>query len=88
MDYEMTEEMLEVAVLKAKEALDKYDDEEECFLIFHIAKMMKTFFDNYDCPSWQVIVGRSFGVDITHDYGSFAYFSLRDIAFLIFRNIR
>ncbi|KFD73303.1 hypothetical protein M514_04586 [Trichuris suis] len=79
MDYEMTEEMLEVAVLKAKEALDKYDDEEE---------MMKTFFDNYDCPSWQVIVGRSFGVDITHDYGSFAYFSLRDIAFLIFRNIR
>ncbi|KFD73247.1 hypothetical protein M514_14587 [Trichuris suis] len=78
MHNEMTDDMLKVVVLKAEQVLNDYDDEEK----------VKKFLDNFDSPAWQVIVGRSFGVDITYDYESFAYFFLGDVAFMVFRKLR
>ncbi|CDW56433.1 Dynein light domain containing protein [Trichuris trichiura] len=100
MDYEMNEKMLAMIVRKVKEALVRRRREGTAFCLckflemrssvfyFHVATELKKFLDDFDSPPWQVIVGRSFGVDVTYDLDSFAYFFLGDIGFMVFRHFR
>ena len=42
-------------------------------------------FDTIHGPGWQCVVGSSFGCYFTHSKGSFIYFRLESLRFLIFK---
>ncbi|PSK76380.1 dynein light chain 1, cytoplasmic [Candidozyma auris] len=51
-----------------------------------IATYLKKELDLLYGASWHVIVGRSFGSNVTHEQGYFAYYYIGDLAFLVFKN--
>uniref|UniRef100_F1LH84 Dynein light chain n=1 Tax=Ascaris suum TaxID=6253 RepID=F1LH84_ASCSU len=51
-----------------------------------IASAIKRRFDDLYGPSWQCIVGKSFGCYITHLQNHFLYFYVGDFAVLLYKN--
>eukprot|EP00252_Welwitschia_mirabilis_P006615 TRINITY_DN17501_c0_g1_i1.p1 TRINITY_DN17501_c0_g1~~TRINITY_DN17501_c0_g1_i1.p1 ORF type:complete len:117 (-),score=3.45 TRINITY_DN17501_c0_g1_i1:424-774(-) len=82
-DTDMSQGMQEYAMLCASEALDVYEvtDYEG------IAHYIKKKFDDSYGLAWQCVVGFSFGSSITHLCGSFIYFHLEKLAFLLFKDV-
>lgn len=73
---------MEARVLElAQEAKDTYKIERD------IAAYLKKELDLLYGASWNVIVGKSFGLYVTHEQGYFAYFYADDLAFLVFKNL-
>ena len=52
-----------------------------------IAKTLKEEFDRELMPAWQCVVGQRFGSFVTHASGTFVYFTVGDLAILLFRTI-
>ncbi|CUM66413.1 uncharacterized protein PRCAT00004077001 [Priceomyces carsonii] len=51
-----------------------------------IATYIKKEMDALYGATWHVIVGKSFGSYVTHEQGSFIYFYVGPLAFLIFKS--
>uniref|UniRef100_A0A0C9S6B4 Dynein light chain n=1 Tax=Wollemia nobilis TaxID=56998 RepID=A0A0C9S6B4_9CONI len=81
-ETDMSQVMQEYAMLCASEALDLHEvtDYED------IARYIKKKFDETYGLAWQCIVGFSFGSSITHMCGSFIYFHVEKLAFLLFKD--
>ncbi|KAJ8562491.1 hypothetical protein K7X08_011782 [Anisodus acutangulus] len=69
------------AMASASEALDEYDVYDYTSIAAHIKKE----FDKLYGTGWQCVVGSGFGCFITHSKGTFVYFSLESIHFLIIK---
>lgn len=80
-DTDMTVKMQMEAMSFASEALDLYDVV-DCI---SIAGYIKKEFDREYGGGWQCVVGSNFGCFITHKEGSFIYFALETLKFLIFK---
>ncbi|KAI8571104.1 hypothetical protein RHMOL_Rhmol01G0091800 [Rhododendron molle] len=65
----------------ASEALDLYDVSDCISMSAHIKK---EFDKRYGC-GWQCVVGTDFGCFFTHSKGTFIYFGLETLNFLIFK---
>ncbi|RKP31398.1 hypothetical protein METBISCDRAFT_14110 [Metschnikowia bicuspidata] len=52
-----------------------------------IAAYLKKELDLLYGASWHVVVGKSFGLYVTHEQGYFAYFYVDDLAFLVFKSL-
>lgn len=76
---DMSEDMQVDAVNFAKQALDKYNVEND------IACFIKKEFDKKYTPTWHCIVGRNFGSLVTHESKHFIYFDLRQVSILLFK---
>jgi len=50
-----------------------------------IAAYVKKEFDRKHGPTWHCIVGRNFGSYVTHESGSFIYYYIDKVAFLLFK---
>ena len=50
-----------------------------------IAAYVKKEFDRKHGPTWHCIVGRNFGSYVTHESGSFIYYYVANVAFLLFK---
>ncbi|KAK4558883.1 hypothetical protein RGQ29_008228 [Quercus rubra] len=81
MDTDMSLEMQAQAMAFASQALDLY----EVFDCTSIAAYIKKEFDKMYGPGWQCVVGTSFSCFFTHLKGTFIYYSLETINFLIFK---
>ncbi|KAF2301224.1 hypothetical protein GH714_020967 [Hevea brasiliensis] len=79
-DTDMPVKMQIQAMASASEALDLYD----VLDYKSIAAHMKKEFDKKYGGGWQCVVG-SFWVFFTHSKGSFIYFTLETLNFLIFK---
>ncbi|XP_042504352.1 probable dynein light chain [Macadamia integrifolia] len=80
-DTDMPEKMQIQAMTSASRALDLYDVV-DCK---SIAAHLKKEFDRIYGPGWQCVVGSNFGCFFTHSEGSFIYFALETLNFLIFK---
>ncbi|KAJ7973856.1 Dynein light chain [Quillaja saponaria] len=69
------------AMSSASHALDVYDVS-DCI---SIAAFIKKEFDNMYGTGWQCVVGSNFGGFFTHSPGTFMYFALETLNFLIFK---
>ncbi|KAK3210707.1 hypothetical protein Dsin_015413 [Dipteronia sinensis] len=69
------------AMTFASQALDIYD----VFDCISIASHIKKEFDKKYGGGWQCVVGSNFGCFFTHTEGTFIYFALETINFLIFK---
>lgn len=69
------------AMASASEALDLYDVVDSISIATHIKKE----FDKIYGGGWQCVVGSNFGCYFTHTHGTFIYFSLETLNFLIFK---
>ncbi|KAK2645666.1 hypothetical protein Ddye_020861 [Dipteronia dyeriana] len=69
------------AMTFASQALDLYD----VFDCISIASHIKKEFDKKYGGGWQCVVGSNFGCFFTHTQGTFIYFALETINFLIFK---
>ncbi|XP_042020985.1 dynein light chain 1, cytoplasmic-like [Salvia splendens] len=69
------------AMASASHALDLYD----VLDCKSIASHIKKDFDNTYGSGWQCVVGSKFGCFFTHSKGSFIYFTLHTLNFLIFK---
>lgn len=69
------------AMASASEALDIYDVTDSTSIAAHIKKE----FDKMYGGGWQCVVGSNFGCFFTHSKGTFAYFALETLNFLIFK---
>ncbi|KAJ4708453.1 Dynein light chain [Melia azedarach] len=69
------------AMASASQALDLYD----VFDCISIATHIKKEFDKIYGGGWQCVVGSNFGCFFTHTKGTFMYFSLETLNFLIFK---
>ncbi|KAI9192071.1 hypothetical protein LWI28_017960 [Acer negundo] len=69
------------AMTFASQALDIYD----VFDCISIASHIKKEFDKKYGGGWQCVVGSNFGCFFTHTQGTFIYFALETINFLIFK---
>ncbi|XP_044471301.1 dynein light chain 1, cytoplasmic-like [Mangifera indica] len=69
------------AMAFASQALDLYD----VFDCISIAAHIKKEFDKRYGGGWQCVVGSNFGCFFTHSQGSFIYFALETLNFLIFK---
>ncbi|PSS01889.1 Dynein light chain LC6, flagellar outer arm like [Actinidia chinensis var. chinensis] len=69
------------AMNSASEALDLYDVSDCLSISAHIKK---EFDKTYGC-GWQCVVGSNFGCFFTHSQGTFIYFALETLNFLIFK---
>ncbi|GLJ10276.1 hypothetical protein SUGI_0125230 [Cryptomeria japonica] len=78
---DMAEELQRHAMLCASEALDLFDVSQCQNIACHIKKE----FDKFYGGGWQCIVGMNFGCYFTHGKGSFIYFCLGTLKFLIFK---
>ncbi|KAK9025017.1 hypothetical protein V6N11_064918 [Hibiscus sabdariffa] len=65
----------------ASQALDLYD----VFDCTSIAAYIKKEFDRKYGSGWQCVVGSNFGCFFTHSKGTFIYFTLERLKFLIFK---
>lgn len=75
-------ESIQVKVLElACDARQSYKVERD------IAAFLKKELDLLYGSSWHVIVGKSFGLYVTHEQGYFAYFYVDDLAFLVFKSL-
>ncbi|KAK7335935.1 hypothetical protein VNO80_28081 [Phaseolus coccineus] len=80
-DTDMPLKMQIQAMASASEALDLYDVLDCTSIATHIKKEFDT---KYGC-GWQCVVGSSFGCFFTHSKGTFMYFTLETLNFLIFK---
>ncbi|XAR53346.1 Dynein ATPase [Bertholletia excelsa] len=80
-ETDMPMKMQVQAMVSASEALDLYD----VFDCISIAAHIKKEFDKRYGGGWQCVVGSSFGCYFTHSEGSFIYFALWNLKFLIFK---
>lgn len=80
-DTDMPLKMQAQAMAAASRALDRFDVS-DCR---NIAAHIKKEFDMIHGPGWQCVVGSSFGCYFTHSKGSFIYFKLESLRFLVFR---
>ncbi|KAL4626128.1 hypothetical protein ACB092_05G073400 [Castanea dentata] len=82
-DTDMPLKMQIQAMASASQALDHYDVVDCKSIAGHIKK---DFDKNYG-SGWQCVVGKNFGCFFTHSEGSFIYFKLETLNFLIFKGI-
>ncbi|XP_065866115.1 dynein light chain 1, cytoplasmic [Euphorbia lathyris] len=80
-DTDMPLKMQILAMSSASQALDLYDVVDCKSIAAHIKKE----FDNKYGGGWQCVVGSNFGCFFTHSKGSFIYFTLETLKFLIFK---
>ncbi|CAM6088530.1 unnamed protein product [Calypogeia fissa] len=77
---DMSDEMQQVAIECATQALDNYSVEKD------IAAYIKKEFDKKYNPTWHCIVGKNFGSYVTHEAKHFVYFYLGQVAVLLFKS--
>ncbi|GAA5850083.1 hypothetical protein JCM9279_004905 [Rhodotorula babjevae] len=77
---DMSDDMQEVAIQVATEAMQVADAEEK-----DIAAHIKRDFDKRYGPTWHVVVGKNFGSYCTHETGNFLYWYMGNIAILLFK---
>ncbi|MCO5580872.1 hypothetical protein L7F22_034744 [Adiantum nelumboides] len=75
--------MQQHAMRCAAHALDIHD----VFDCQQIAQWVKQEFDKWYGGGWQCVVGTNFGSFLTHSHGSFIYFSIGKLAFLLFKGV-
>lgn len=80
-DTDMPAKMQIQAMSFASQALDVYDVLDYKFIAAHIKKE----FDKRYGGGWQCVVGSIFGCFFTHSKGTFIYFTLETLNFLIFK---
>ncbi|KAK5843046.1 hypothetical protein PVK06_005476 [Gossypium arboreum] len=80
-DSDMPLKMQIEAMSFASQALDLYD----VFDCISIAGYIKKEFDSKYGNGWQCVVGSNFGCFFTHSKGTFIYFTLERLKFLIFK---
>ncbi|KQJ94344.1 dynein light chain LC6, flagellar outer arm [Brachypodium distachyon] len=80
-DTDMPARMQAAATSAASRALDLFDVADCRAIAAHI----KTEFDKRYGVGWQCVVGANFGCFFTHSSGTFIYFSLERLTFLLFR---
>ncbi|XP_008228550.1 PREDICTED: dynein light chain LC6, flagellar outer arm-like [Prunus mume] len=80
-DTDMPVKMQMQAMAAASQALDLYD----VFDCRSIAAHIKKEFDMRYGGGWQCVVGSNFGCFFTHSKGTFIYFTLESLSFLIFK---
>ncbi|XP_074312540.1 dynein light chain 1, cytoplasmic-like [Silene latifolia] len=80
-DTDMPVKMQIQAMASASQALDVYDVVE----YKSIAAYIKQEFDKRYGGGWQCVVGSNFGCFFTHSKGTFIYFTLETLNFLIFK---
>ncbi|XP_022751705.1 dynein light chain 1, cytoplasmic-like [Durio zibethinus] len=80
-ETDMPEKMQNQAMASASQALDLYDVSDCISIAAHIKKE----FDKKYGAGWQCVVGSKFGCFFTHTKGTFVYFALGTLNFLIFR---
>ncbi|KAI4355636.1 hypothetical protein L6164_004386 [Bauhinia variegata] len=80
-DTDMPGKMQIQAMASAYEALDLYDVVDYKSIAAHIKKEFDT---RFGC-GWQCVVGSNFGCFFTHSKGTFIYFTLETLHFLIFK---
>ncbi|XP_072966694.1 uncharacterized protein [Typha angustifolia] len=80
-DTDMPLKMQMQAMSSASEALDLFDVLDCRSIAGHIKKE----FDLIYGTGWQCVVGSSFGCYFTHTEGTFIYFNLESLKFLIFK---
>ncbi|KAL7152471.1 hypothetical protein ABFS83_04G099300 [Erythranthe nasuta] len=80
-DSDMPLKMQIQAMASASQALDLYDVFDYTSMAAHIKKE----FDRRYGSGWQCVVGSNFGCFFTHSRGSFIYFTLETLSFLIFK---
>ncbi|CAH9052760.1 unnamed protein product [Cuscuta europaea] len=81
-DTDMPVKMQIQAMACASQALDIYDDVLDCK---SIAAHIKKEFDKEHGGGWQCVVGSHFSCFFTHSKGTFIYFTLETLNFLIFK---
>ncbi|XP_054792745.1 dynein light chain 1, cytoplasmic-like [Prosopis cineraria] len=80
-DTDMPVKMQIQAMASASEALDLFDVVDCKSIAAHIKKDFDT---RFGC-GWQCVVGSSFGCFFTHSQGTFIYFTLETLNFLVFK---
>ncbi|KAL9443569.1 hypothetical protein AB3S75_016853 [Citrus x aurantiifolia] len=80
-ETDMPVKMQVQAMASASQALDLYDVVDSISIAAHIKKE----FDKIYGGGWQCVVGSNFGCYFTHKHGTFIYFSLETLNFLIFK---
>ncbi|KAK3436475.1 hypothetical protein EUGRSUZ_C01031 [Eucalyptus grandis] len=80
-ETDMPEKMQSKALAAASQALDLFDVSDCVSLASHIKKE----FDREYGSGWQCVVGSNFGCYFSHKQGTFIYFSLEKLNFLIFK---
>ncbi|CAN1836539.1 Probable dynein light chain [Linum perenne] len=92
-DADMPQKMQIQAMASAYEALDLYDVSDCLSIAGHIKKVKQLEkglicvqeFDMRYGSGWQCVVGSNFGCFFTHSKGTFVYFTLETLKFLIFK---
>ncbi|KAK3041682.1 hypothetical protein RJ639_001492 [Escallonia herrerae] len=80
-ETDMPVKMQSHAMAVASQALDLYDVSDSTSIAAHIKK---EFDKIYGC-GWQCVVGSDFSCFFTHSQGTFIYFALEKLNFLIFK---
>ncbi|KAK1312836.1 hypothetical protein QJS10_CPA07g00759 [Acorus calamus] len=80
-DTDMPVKMQMKAMTSASQALDLHDVSDCKSIAAHIKKE----FDSMYGSGWQCVVGSNFGCFFTHKHGTFIYFCLETLNFLIFK---
>ncbi|XP_058192494.1 dynein light chain 1, cytoplasmic-like [Rhododendron vialii] len=80
-DSDMPKKMQIQAMSAASQALDVYDVLDYKSIASHIKKEFDKRYGN----GWQCVVGSNFGCFFTHTKGTFIYFTLETLNFLIFK---
>ncbi|KAE9453433.1 hypothetical protein RHMOL_Rhmol12G0234000 [Rhododendron molle] len=80
-DSDMPKKMQIQAMSAASQALDIYDVLDYKSIASHIKKEFDKRYGN----GWQCVVGSNFGCFFTHTKGTFIYFTLETLNFLIFK---
>ncbi|CAN6540912.1 hypothetical protein ACFX13_018031 [Malus domestica] len=80
-EADMPEKMQMQAMACASQALDLHD----VFDCKSIAAHIKKEFDKMYGSGWQCVVGSNFGCFFTHSPGTFIYFALETLNFLVFK---
>ncbi|KAJ0007436.1 dynein light chain LC6, flagellar outer arm-like [Pistacia vera] len=80
-DTDMPVKMQIHAMTSASQALDIYDVCEYESIAGHIKKEFDKIYEG----GWQCVVGSKFGCFFTHSEGTFIYFTLMSLKFLIFK---
>mmetsp|Transcript_6224 Transcript_6224/g.38659 ORF Transcript_6224/g.38659 Transcript_6224/m.38659 type:complete len:95 (-) Transcript_6224:1014-1298(-) len=77
---DMAEDMQKDAVECALAAMEKFNMEKD------MAAFLKKEFDKKYSPTWNCIVGKSYGSYVTHESRMFVYFYVDQHAFLLFKS--
>ncbi|KAL5189027.1 Dynein light chain 1, cytoplasmic [Glycine soja] len=80
-ETDMSPKMQIHAMASASQALDLYDVYDCISIAAHIKKEFDSVYGN----GWQCVVGSNFGCYFTHSSGTFIYFALETLNFLIFK---